>query len=657
MTTSQWDPLQEALEAPELINLSKRRAMKNIIKSYTGWFDPISEMIQNALDAVEPMREVKKQNYTPTIWITIDLKKNTITVKDNGIGIKEDQIKYFLRPEISYKDTKKSRGNKGVGASYLAYGFNNLDFETKSKGFSFHGIIKGGREWVEDETNTKPRPLVKRLAISSELKHVDSGSVFRLEFSGDYIRPKNLDWLGVDDAERWEQILRISTPLGGIYLDQKIPHINCTITVVNKSGAESQKSTSECEFLYPHKIFQNVEKLGEIVSAQTKLVKSGQDPVLSLPGKFKKLTGIYETWDAESILTRSADLNPQLSEDQKDLMRKYKPIIYGFFSYSVRGFDSFNKTRLKVRPGIAIIRGGLQLATRNMPQGPLITIPLTKTIGYQKTSFVIVHFKDAEPDLGRKGFQPEITELAEVLSVSVVNYLKRWNSLLQRDTGVPIDIQAGRTLHDWIKVQEEHQEKHPLTIANEHFFLPMKKISILSEPLSEQDVVVLLNQLIAGGVIRGIRILATTQYQQYDSACRVVIDPPLDNHAYNEKTNPLGIKIEGKDPVESKPLILEYKYSMDALIDEFDKEEKDEKNVNLVVCWEMGEKWHERYSIASLLLKNNVRHRPFHGVTHVVRPLNTDNILFYVVCLHELVEYLNDPVKSQKTQEERYLQQ
>jgi len=47
----------------------------------------------------------------------------------------------------------------------------------------------------------------------------------------------------------------------------------------------------------------------------------------------------------------------------------------------------------------------LQLATDGMPQGDLITIPLTSNIGYQNQSHVIVHFKNADPDLGRKGLR------------------------------------------------------------------------------------------------------------------------------------------------------------------------------------------------------------------------------------------------------------
>lgn len=289
-----------------------------------------------------------------------------------------------------------------------------------------------------------------------------------------------------------------------------------------------------------------------------------------------------------------------------------------------------------------------------MPQGGLITIPLTSTIGYQKTSLVIVEFKDSKPDYGRKGFQPEIEQLAKELSVSVVNYLKRWSTHLKKETGSPIDLAMARGLYDWISMQENHQKEHPLKLRNENFFIPMREIPILSQPQQEQDVIVLFNQLIAGGVIRGIKIMATNAITQYDGLCRVSIHKPIENHQFDEKTNPLGIKDPLAKEAESEPWVLEYKFTLDTLLNEFDKEEKHEKDIKLVVCWSVGDKWREIYSIVPLLHFDNVGSRPFHGATHLVKGAVSGNHVFYLIVLSDLIEYLNDPVHSQKLQNEAY---
>ena len=170
----------------------------------------------------------------------------------------------------------------------------------------------------------------------------------------------------------------------------------------------------------------------------------------------------------------------------------------------------------KLRKGYRVLKGGLQLANNQMIQGELIAIPLTSNIGYQNQCHVIVHFKDADPDLGRKGFQPELKEVAEKISVAIVNRLKKWKQLLKSDTGAKPDIVQEIALHDWIREQEDHEKSNPLILNNENFFKPLNEISITSEPQSEQDAIVLFNQLIAGGVIRGLKLLATSQVKQYD---------------------------------------------------------------------------------------------------------------------------------------------
>ena len=138
-----WDPLEENLTS-ELISTTIKRQIKNILKSYTGWFDPFSELIQNALDALDA-RKAEDDQFTPKLWIQIDLEKNNLSVTDNGIGFSEDQFKSFLAPNVSFKK-QENRGNKGVGASYLAYGFNFLQVGTRTPDYEFIGTLQDGRE-------------------------------------------------------------------------------------------------------------------------------------------------------------------------------------------------------------------------------------------------------------------------------------------------------------------------------------------------------------------------------------------------------------------------------------------------------------------------------------------------------------------------------
>ncbi len=101
----------------------------------------------------------------------------------------------FIAPSISFKAGGNTRGNKGVGATYIAYGFNNLQMRTKNSAFSFSGQFVGGRDWVEDIQGSVHRPKIEPIASGDEIfDHIDQGASFKIKFGGKHTRPSNLSW-------------------------------------------------------------------------------------------------------------------------------------------------------------------------------------------------------------------------------------------------------------------------------------------------------------------------------------------------------------------------------------------------------------------------------------------------------------------------------
>jgi hypothetical protein len=161
--------------------------------------------------------------------------------------------------------------------------------------------------------------------------------------------------------------------------------------------------------------------------------------------------------------------------------------------------------------------------------------------------------------------------------------------------------------------------------------------------------------LIAGGVIWGLKLMATSSHQQYDGVYRYSVKNPIENHVFDRVSNPLGVPdVQLKGEYTSKPYVLEYKHNVDASIQEFENQEKNESDVNLVVAWDIGLEWKRRYAVTSLLDVNNIQHRPFHGVTHIFRDQNSGDVRFYGILLSELVEALNDFDASLANQVLRY---
>jgi len=647
----EFDPLKSTQDfESEIINSAKKREIKNILKSYVGIFDSFSELIQNAMDAVDKRAQIDTQDYNKKLWIEINLKENLFTIIDNGIGFNKKEFEGFLAPNISFKDGKNSRGNKGVGATYIAYGFNEFNIGTKNDFFNYSGRMLNGRLWVEDSEGIVTRPVVRNTEIQpTKFLEIKQGTYAQVRYGGNNTRPKSLAHFNATTAEQWKYILLLKTPLGLIsFNDEEISEIKFDLKVIDSEGKETIIENENAKYIYPHNKIRASVNIKDIGKIQQALIDKGKD-ASKLPPQYEKLNGIYEFYSSEEVKQLPTN---KIEEKHKELIDEYKIEAYGYFGYSTQLWDEFNDRVAKLRKNYRVLKGGLLISNNSMLQGEYIAIPLTSNIGYQNQSHIIVHLQNADPDLGRKGFQPEIKELCEIISIGIVNKLKLRKANLRNDTGAKPIISTQIDLHNWIKEQERHEEEKPLKINNPFFFNPVNEISISSMPKSEQDVVVLFNQLIAGGVIRGFKLLSTSQYATYDGLFKYYINEPAKNHIFDKTKNPLGVQELGL-PIGtiSHPNVLEYKYNLDALFQEFENEEKFEKDINLAIAWELGSNWKKNYEITSLLDLDNLHHRQFHGITHIIHS-NTSR--FNLIVLHELIDYLLDVDGVQQFHKDNY---
>lgn len=644
-----WDPLEAAdtVDANVLAS-AKKREIKNILKSYVSNYDPLSELIQNAMDAVEK-RFASDTSVVPKITVNIDLIENSIEILDNGCGFEEAEFRAFLAPSISFKSGGDTRGNKGVGVTYIAYGFNDLTIRTKNEHFSYQGVMRRGREWIEDHSGTVSRPLIAPITANSQnFDKLDQGTSFKIKFSGKHVRPSNLSWYQARTAEQWLYILLLKTPLGNINLpDCTASNIIFDLMVKDQNDKYTLIEDHEAKYKFPHQEIKASQRLEKVIDVQRKAIEAGKDPSKAII-KFRNSNGVYEAFSYEKVLEISA-----LSSDEIELAERHSVSAYGYFTYSVEVWDHLNDKKAKLRKGLRIIRGGLQIASNGMPQGELIAIPLNRVIGYQNQSHVIVHYDGAEPDLGRKGFQPELKELAEKIATAVTNLLSaRRFELLKPNSGAQVNIEKELKVHEWLKHQEKHEADNPLVLTNKEFFLPTRKISVMCLPQSEQDVIVLFNQLVAGGVIRGMKLLATSQSSQYDGVFRFSAEDPLTDLIFDEKENPLGVFGEQlTDTYSTQPKVLEYKFCLDGLISEFEGGDKHETDVDLAIFWEMGKDYAREYSVISYLDEEQTHHRPHHGLTHRISSAHSH---IEVICLKELFQLLNSPKEAQEWQQSTY---
>ncbi|MFC1583792.1 hypothetical protein ACFL4U_03810 [Candidatus Neomarinimicrobiota bacterium] len=637
------DPLAyHTTDGHDLLESQKKRGIANILKSYTGYFDVFSELIQNALDACEQRFQNSANGYTPIIKIDINVATQEVTVSDNGVGMPRTTFEYCLAPHFSFKRGLDLRGNKGVGATYLAYGFDSIAVHTKTDEFEASVILEHGRAWVEDESGSTPVPTFRDVDSPNDfLEDEDSGSVFDVIIGNN--KPA-LEYVQAITAKQWYDLLRIRSSLGCIQLTGETtfkPEIK--IGVIDTEGNLDTQVYHGAEYYYPHHMdipdF-TAQDISNIEHALGQITGSPEEKWKSLSDDYKNLNAVYHIWDSNEILSDGVyGLAERLDAVDKGLIETHDVSIYGGFLNKVGILDYFNDNVLRIRRSYRALAGGVQMASDRMPQGELFDVPLKRYIGYQQHLQIIVHFEDGDPDLGRKTFQPEKVSLAKKLAEECANILilyRKYNQV--DDTAIPLASNLAR--NQWIDEQMNHLANDPLIMSDAY-----KSVTVLTIPTKEQDVIALFHQLIGSGVLRTYDVIATDQHKQYDSIIEVNFDG---DEIFYSPDNKLGISrslFQAQDlqfPTRLIRLILEYKYDYNSLIEDVVNRHKYHEHIDLVVAWCCSNmtNLHDVQLVSLLDDDRGKDRRQFYGSTHRVLRLGTSDPVYEVILLCDLLEYL-----------------
>jgi hypothetical protein len=641
-----FDPLQDVMTLSSADDPNKP-VILNVLNSYTGFYDLFSELIQNALDAVQ-LKTRSNEGYKPRLWILIDMKNRRVRVTDNGVGMRVDQFKFCFRPNVTYKRGAGLRGNKGVGATYLAYGYSLVRIQSKQDGQTFAAMLRGGRRWAEDTSGVVPRPKLESIPFDvSELEFESSGASFEIilgDSPGE--RPRDLSWIGARTAKQWLDVFRMKTPLGAVNLTTTKFKPTFSVEVVDLDGTATTEISTNAEYYYPHEIPGKVASLSDIKAALEKIPGDSTTKFSKLPNEYKKLDCLYEIWTKPDLLDDDSDFTSVLDPEEKILVDKHNVVIYAAFLSSSKQWNDFNDNVIGLRKGQKIMQGGLQLACDGMVQGDSLVIPLTSAIGYQANAHIVIHLSEGNPDMGRKVFQPELKRMAEKLAVRVVTIFKRHLQHRRPDAGPP-SISASKALHEWKKTQEAHRDRRPLDLK-----LNGMRLSLISEPQQEQDVIALFHQLLGIGTLRGYKVFATSQSETYDSLYELDYSEGGE-FKYERASRPLGVA-ERYLGETTEPRVLEYKYDFDGLLDDIEQEVKSQAHIQLVVCWSVSSRYKDKYFFRSLLVGDEGSERVHFGATHQAFPESSSEMAFEVLVLKDLLAYIADRASEEVRQKHHY---
>jgi hypothetical protein len=162
-------------------NSSLHRQVRSIVSSYNSPWDPLSELVQNAVDAINQRSTSGVVGFLGKLVLTIDADQNTITIEDNGIGIQPHNRNKMLLPGGSLKTQGNTYGHKGLGFTYCSHVAESIEVDTYHEDGNDHWILHGGFNWLANISNPTRLEAVTGHSIRS---FSDGGTVLAAELNG-----------------------------------------------------------------------------------------------------------------------------------------------------------------------------------------------------------------------------------------------------------------------------------------------------------------------------------------------------------------------------------------------------------------------------------------------------------------------------------------
>jgi hypothetical protein len=175
---------------------------------------------------------------------------------------------------------------------------------------------------------------------------------------------------------------------------------------------------------------------------------------------------------------------------------------------------------------------------------------------------------------------------------------------------------------------------------------------MFEEEYRKQDVIALFHELIGMNILRGFRFYGTSQSDLYDSVFFLEY-MESDKVGFDPNSNRLGVS---KDfvPASTEPKILEYKFEFESLVNDFEKDEKFAKHIDLAICWSVNGAYKERFFLQSLLVGDEGAVRTVFGATHRVFSHGSNQPEFELIVLEDLMNWLQAPADEEVRQKHHY---
>lgn len=648
MSTSveeEFDPLEEGASARA--DTAAKLRLENIISSYKDARDVLAEPVQNGMDAI--VRADKDSLYdedeSPKITVTIDIDDDEIKIRDNGRGFPLNELRKYISPEGTDKrelfEDGDVRGHKGVGLSFLAYGFNYFQVKSKTpEEEPYRLIMEDSRAWVEgDEYDSDSRPSARVRSLEQDF---DRGTEVLVK-TDSMSNPSSLAHT-FNSPEMTSTILETQTAIG-IVPPRGEDHPDVEAELVYIKDGEEKSIELDDEYRYPHqKLNENLQdgdsQLDTVNIDEYDYDEDADDAIDGvLPSDQNCHHAVYKTFDTDEIkdVITSDHGGEELKEP--DELREYIE-EHDLECYVLFGYSNDYRNTLKERWGIVgnrkFHKPGIRIATDGMVSSWHSPVHLSYSSPRGTRLWYVYHFQSVRPDTGRKDFPQPVHDVVEDTKQTLHRRLVRnGKPFLAPATG---GGNKGTETEDPPAVKAHRKDDISPDEVENFGNIPLEK-----EPNEEQDVVSLFNELIGMGVLTGFTPFYFSSVDAYDGY--VEYDP---DSVPSEVTDqfPGAASLSGRQT----SITLEFKAIGSDIIKHIVNETRDWEEMDLLVCWELGGQESEdsgteaqrSFGGHTITFREptSAEERRYAGVTHIAHMSSKGDVALRTVSLKYLAENL-----------------
>jgi hypothetical protein len=646
-----FNPLSKGPTNPEYQLGYARNGVRSVIDSYHGRIDVFAEAIQNSIDAIErrwsdsdgSRSDESDLDSKPRLRIILNSDQNAIEVIDNGVGIAADKLEDLLEPFVTDKRLSGSptRGHKGVGTTFLAYGHPRFEIHTKTEQMSeaVGYYMEGGRQWAMSENLSAPPDYFRVKSTHPGLSAFASGTYIKINLD-QHTNLKSLTGVIHNTPIMWASILSSTTAAGNVAVgvqekDRPVWTREIKITIEHWDGAESAKFS----FTFPH---------SSVPKTAAKELQDLQNTITASPKREFELIYIERSHAALKTLlgSRIAFLENSIDENDQAILsafNRYEVSVYASLAYKNTFYEEqfaklIKKTgaeKFSLAPGFG---GGVMVASVGMPMGALQP-HLAQTMQPQERRryFLLIHFNDRySPDIGRKTIPQAVEPLVSELEHQLLKLLRTQDKRLLRDKADDTRPKG----NTYAKATQELTElaKQIAGLEKSRSGVRFDGVILQRAPEWEPEVVALFQSLVDSGVLPGYVIRGIPGgTSRYDA----LFDYRLRPGDQDDVPDGLQVHIDGVDStVTLSTLWLEFKKSINDFIDDLGLEagapsKKYFNHVHLLVAWSILGVTSDKYAVVPID-KDNWKDRKFVGSTHFLIEGDNDHRV-EIICLKELL--------------------